>query len=116
MALTEYEGLSAEDLLFRLSLVLELPWESFLETELWQIRNRAFVAGERVVLANMDLMDQLFHSGLILRSARPGQALQQYYEQMKELLQVQRPLSQQERMERIQAHNRRAAEELSRHG
>lgn len=95
-------------------MLIGLDYDEFLHTELWKIRNRCFLEGEQKVLWKIDMTDQLFYSQLFLKSQEPGKKLEAYYNELKDLVQPEIPMTPEEKMDRIRAMNKKVIEDLTR--
>lgn len=111
MGIKQYEGVGRRDLLYRLSVIIDLPFDVFMETPIWEIRNRAFLAGETQVLNHLQNLDQVFVAMTASRSQNPDEILNNYRDQLRDLVQIERPMSDEEIHRRKVEHNKKIAQD-----
>ena len=114
MGVGEYDGPDTEGILYRLACCIGLPWQAFLETPAWMIRERSFHVGESIVLSRLSLVEDVHHAITMGRVESPSDYLRELYELRITSVQPTREPTQQEMEAKITELNRKAFNQLRR--
>lgn len=91
-------------------MIIGIEWNEFLNTPLWKIRNRAFIAGEDRVLSHIQNLDCTYIALTASQVKNPSEVLNQYRDEVRDLILVEESVSDEELIEKKVEHNKRMAD------